>query len=623
MSRILFFLWVGLGGILSPLRGAAQEAGLGALASRPASEEDSLSAHRFAKNLQARFERTRLRHLPVAKSGASGECDEVIGRFCVWDSGRDDWRPRPEDPEITEARFTLLNSLDSLAAIVPGDHFILGQRVRYLIEADRWDEAVRVTQSCEAEAWRCLAHRGLALHVAQKPVEALQSFESALATMPEEKRSEWRDLSPLLDSDGEDWLADQGDSTWAREVLWALADPFFLVPGNDRLTGHYSRWTYATGAAGSLSPHQLRWADDLTKIVVRFGWPAGWERPWPHSGSGSQRSAIGHDDYGSLPFFPPTSAFDWMGTDRDEDKILEAVVEAPRDWLDRERRLPAIYSPPYVDSVAPMQAQVARFWPRESSVTVAAAFGPTDGQQGAFGTLGGNVGVRRPQNPGVAGVFVVPVSVREPDHASGEVSVYGATNTKDPTQTLRLSVDVPSGGEAILSLELLHRADSVGFRERAPIRLPQFPPDVLSLSDVVLVDTLAVGINSRESLISAMRPSVILAPLEVTGLGFEVYGLGFRGEDLRFMVRMRKLDKGFFARAGSWLRIIDGEDPFGVSWTEPGPENPGAVVRAVAFRIPDVDEGRYEIVVEVEAPGRTPVRTSRVIQVLHPTSGLR
>ena len=53
----------------------------------------------------------------------------------MWDGRGDGWEPDPEPEAVAAARGDLLHSLDSLAAILPGDRWIFGQRIRYLVEA--------------------------------------------------------------------------------------------------------------------------------------------------------------------------------------------------------------------------------------------------------------------------------------------------------------------------------------------------------------------------------------------------------------------------------------------------------------------------------------------------------
>src|SRR5690349_7030756 len=83
---------------------------------------DALGAARAA---QALFERRREAHLPVRYGSSSGECDEVVGRFCTWhDEG--EWFPQPEPEELRVLRAELLAKLDSLQEVLPSEAWIAG-----------------------------------------------------------------------------------------------------------------------------------------------------------------------------------------------------------------------------------------------------------------------------------------------------------------------------------------------------------------------------------------------------------------------------------------------------------------------------------------------------------------
>ena len=193
---------------------------------------DSADVHRAAKDLQSRFERFRLRHLPRTMAGSGGGCERVIGRLCIWDGGDPGWTPEPEAPAILEARAVLLSRLDSLAALHSGNAWILGQRVRYRLEGSDFPSAAAVARTCGlADRWICRAFEGLALHRAGDVPGAELAFAAALQGAPEEVATEWTDVSLLLDPGLRDWLDKQPDSTAAAETLWRWSDPFFIAEG--------------------------------------------------------------------------------------------------------------------------------------------------------------------------------------------------------------------------------------------------------------------------------------------------------------------------------------------------------------------------------------------------------
>ena len=162
---------------------------------------DSSHLRGRARSAQAQYERRRLQHLPITSVSFTDACDERIGRFCSWyDEG--DWYPQPEPPEVEDLRRALLTVLDSVQRHLPGDGWVLGQRVWYRSEAGRWEEALRVGRACGAvEPWWCAALRGFALHGLQRYPEAEAAFERSLLLMEAERAQEWRIPRGEVDGD--------------------------------------------------------------------------------------------------------------------------------------------------------------------------------------------------------------------------------------------------------------------------------------------------------------------------------------------------------------------------------------------------------------------------------------
>src|SRR5262249_10596518 len=108
---------------------------------------DSTRALRLAHRAKGDFESLRRRLLPYATlSGARG-CDAVVGRYCYLQQVASD-APQ-EAPEVVAARARLLGVLDTIGAMIPGDRWILGQKVRYLIEAGQAQTADSLGVACD------------------------------------------------------------------------------------------------------------------------------------------------------------------------------------------------------------------------------------------------------------------------------------------------------------------------------------------------------------------------------------------------------------------------------------------------------------------------------------------
>src|SRR3970282_376933 len=92
---------------------------------------------------QRAFEARRRHLLPIGSPGG-GRCDERIGRFCYWYDERDTSLPA-EPPRVREARARFLAELEAFHRQLPKDDWLLGQRVRYLVEHGELVQAMELT----------------------------------------------------------------------------------------------------------------------------------------------------------------------------------------------------------------------------------------------------------------------------------------------------------------------------------------------------------------------------------------------------------------------------------------------------------------------------------------------
>src|SRR5688572_3336004 len=221
---------------------------------------DSAEISRRARDLQAQFERRRRRMLPRFYPGPADRC-LIIGRFGEWHPpNHGDYVIPEEGKDIRRARAQLLRDLEKASATLPGDDWIVGQRIRYLTEA-RDTAAISVARACLATKWWCEALLGLALHVAGDFPTADSAFSSALGNMPSLTRCHWTNLSPLLDDDIRGTYRKMGcaerDAVNAR--IWWVADPLYMTQGNERRTEHFSRMTHTALWKNSMNTFAMSW----------------------------------------------------------------------------------------------------------------------------------------------------------------------------------------------------------------------------------------------------------------------------------------------------------------------------------------------------------------------------
>ncbi len=565
---------------------------------------DSVRSHRHARTLQTRFERLRLRNLPRIPGSDSQECDEIIGRLCIFDDGDDDWTPKPEPAPIVDGRNELLADLDSLASIIPGDHWVLGQRIRYLAEAGRLAEAEAVARRCGLPgAWRCDAYLGFVLHHQTDFVQSEAAFRRALEEMPADVREDWTSPGLVLGRELRRWVSAQLDSAAALARLWTLADPLFLAGGNDRWTGHMSRWSYAMSAERATNPYDINWGKDFTEVAVRYGWPIAWERSWPRIGQ-TRFSVTGRDVPTAFRAFPPREVLD-RGPPGEEPVIWEEKEDHPR----------AAYLPPYLDSLGALDAQVGRFWRSGRVIVVGAWRAPEAGDM-----PDGRDDIEDPRDS-ASRVQITDARAPAPSPVlSGLFVEQGGTLTAaertiaEPGSTVRLSARVPWADWGTLSLETWTPDLRTARRHRAGMGFPQLPFGLFAVSDLVFLEAGEEPSNLEE-LVGALRPGSEVEAGETLGVALEVYGLGTRREAVQFSVRVEERGEGFLRRMGYRLGILDPPDEASIDWREEGPESPGPLLRTLQVDLSGLGPGDYALVVEVSAPGRATLKAQRAFTV--------
>ncbi len=560
---------------LSPAQAPAPPAGgLLAQGGSAPSARDSVRALRSARSAQIEFERIRFAHLPWTEERGGGECDERIGRFCIW-YGDDDseWVPPPEPEPVKQGRDVLLERLEAAAAVVPGDEWIAGQRVRYLMEAKRYAEGPAAAEGCRADGWWCQALRGLAHHSAEEHPLADSAYEASLAGMPGPQRREWTDIAVLLGPDGGGAYRRMAPDERARteQVFWWLADPFWMREGNPRRTEHLSRWVTERLQERARNPDGIVWGDDLREILLRFGSPIGWERIRPRIHEVGRPSVVTHYGPSRLSAPPPFSA------------VRGPLSLRPEDWPGEDDRSRLDFE----EGFSSLEHQAATFRRGDSVVVVA---GYTLDPDSVPATL-----------PVEAGLVLMPSPDAEPamDHRA----------LNGPTGALRVAAPA---APTVLSLEA--RSDDGKRVGRARYGLQVAPREGLALSDVLLLasaDPLPADLDEAAPL---ARPSARVRTGESLGLFWEVYGLAERADTVAFSVSLRRSGAGWGRRIAERLGLVDEEAPVRVRWEE---ETPGTALlpRTLVLAIPEIPAGEYLLELAVTPRGGEPAVTTRPLRV--------
>ncbi|HEX6746010.1 MAG TPA: hypothetical protein VF092_01760 [Longimicrobium sp.] len=530
---------------------------------------DSARVLRDARRAQAAFERVRFTHLPWTMdsgAGGAGTCDEIVGRFCIWKTDtEEDWKVPPEHAEVVRERDSLIADLDRAAAASPGDAWVAGQRVRYLVEAGRHADAARAARECRAERWWCLALEGYASHGARDYSAAEASFAAALAAMPADARREWDALTPVL-ADGEAralrrMAAPERDSILRR--LWWLADPLWMEPGNDRLTEHFARLVFDRLQDRARTSDGIFWAYDLAEILARWGQPSGWERVRPRFGQGSLSSVITHY-HPSFEFLPSVAM------------ARDPLAIRAEQWKMDERGAHSLYAPP----------GIRRFWRLPHQV---AAF-----RRGADAEIVAAFEMDRDSIPARPSIDAGVVLMRDP----GAAPAVRTARVTSPRGVVRISA---TPEQTVLSLEAVERDSGRAGRARFGIDLRRPAENGLALSDLLLLDQVDARPRSLDEAAPLARGNDEFRAGDRVAMFWEVYGLDARTDSLTFSLALLRRAPGGLRRTAESLGLARGVGPVRMRWTE---EASGAVVpRSVGVTLPRLPAGDY--VIEVTARSRS------------------
>ena len=390
-----------------------------------------------------------------------------------------------------------------------------------------------------------------------------------------------------------------------RARVWMLADPLYLVAGNDRESEHYARWTYSKMSDDARNAWAMRWGDDLEEIAVRYGWDRGWERVRPEfAAAGGPPSVIGHRITRGKEFAPPG-------------KVLKVPWTIPPGaWVPEEKRPKSAHVAAYAPTLLPGVAQVVVLHRGDSIVVAASTELPAEPDTAPNGVTNwlptgdemvaeGPIPWSQPallEGPEQIGLFLVDEGGR----------IRGRSRNSH-TGALRLAV--PAGGY-LLSVEAWAPEEGLGGRIRHGINTEALPDDLATLSDLII---LHPGDSLPQTFVSAlpsMRSSLKLEADQPLVIGWEVFGLGWRPEDVSFELSFYKEGEGFFGRIGRWLGFGGREEPLELAWSEAGPSEIGPWFRSVEVTIPEVDPGKYVFRLEVTARGREELVRTRMVEIM-------
>ncbi len=610
----------------SPVHVSGQAAGPAAVLS----PSDSTALVEEAHKRQKDFEQFRESHIPLSPMPA-GRCEDMIGRICIWFGGEDETDFPPELQETVDARLNLIQFL-STAESQARDPWITGQLVRYLVEDGESLRAEQVARSCDlSERWWCEALLGYVLHIRGSFVEAQAAFQAALDSMPPKELERWTTPGYLLTKDGKKVFEhddpQQRQKLW--KLFWRLSDPLYLVPGNDRLTEHYTRLVQVRMEEDAANPQGIDWGDDMSEVLIRYGRMIGWSRsregPIGMQGGrldmADNRHVIGHHAPGSRGYLFP-------------EKFLKAPADIPPEsWITAPRVAWTWYAPPYAPHFNELETQVARFR-RGDTMLVVGAYQPgepttSDAQKERekprveFGRRGGimNPFDHRQQPP--------PERTRQHATGSAPVKMKGPVETgfflvpEEGGPAIDVRGDAPDGvltlkapqGRYVSSLEVFDPAGKQAWRARQGVVQDSLVPGVPAVSDILILKDGAKLPSSLDEAIPEARAGVRIKQGARFIVVWEVYGLQVQ-ERVGVTLGFTQGYPGFLQRVGKFMGILKPPQPVDVTFQDTGPLAVQTAFRAVQLQLPKLDPGDYTLHLRLDFAGREPVVTSRPITVV-------
>jgi hypothetical protein len=524
---------------------------------------------------QAAFERFRVARLAWSREPGFGNCDEIVGRFCYRHEAGSERPPPPEPGGVAAARDALLARLDAAGRRDPADGWILGQRVRYRIEAGRAAEAVGLAAACGADPWWCAALEGAARHADGDFAGAERAFDRALAWMPVAEREIWTDLEPILEPDARRvWrgLGPGAREAFARRMWWA-ADPLWSVPGNERRAEHLARHAWDRMQESAASAYDVPWGRDLGELLVRYGWPAGWERSRDdvgRLGAAGRPGVVAHDPPGARRFVPTLAA------------IADPAVARAADWPLDDPTPRATYAPSYARRFLALAPQIAAFRRGASTILAVGWALPPDSLDSDSGHSDSDP---RASGPVVAALLASEGPDRDFIEARDTSAAAGGA--------LRIEIPWP---RAVVGVEALGRGTAA--RWRAGLELAGARPGLPAVSDLLLLEGPRPIPASLEEALPRARRASVAAPGETLGIFWEAYpgGTG-AGGPVTVAIRIAA------PRGGAELR-----------WTETLPAA-AVVPRAATLRVPDAPAGDYVIELTVTWPDGAVARSRRALAI--------
>ncbi|MEK7240654.1 MAG: hypothetical protein AAB224_08705 [Gemmatimonadota bacterium] len=544
--------------------------------------QDTTSPEGVARAAQVKFERFRRDNLPNAQSGRPGRCDEQVGRFCYW---YDEKAPKAREQKVvTEARAVLVQMLDSLAHVVPVNRWIAGQRVRYLAESERYDDALKAAQECRASGWWCDGLVAFSQHMRGNYWAADSGFQAVQEQMSARERCSWRDVSMLIDDDTRQTYRKMlcgAEREAFEDRLWWYSRTLYGMRGNDSRSEWSARQLMVRFYQDGPSAHQFGFDEDERELLLRFGWPRYWAR-----GAGDPREggfSIVSDEASPAYRYLPAGYV-----------LANPAVSDSSQWRLHQPPVIGRYAPPYARRLVALEHQQAMFRRGDSALLVMAYDVSTVPGLGTAARRRAAMVVAQGEQPAPR----ITTAERAPER--GTMSVHGAW------------------GALLFSGEVWSADSSVVARARYGVHPPYAVGTRVTVSDLLFYKPSGAPPTSVEEALAQALPTERVRSSAPLGVYWEAYGTDPTGEAMKLTVTVvREVEEtSFLRRKSKALQLVRQATPVSISTQDMSARGRTISPRAVQLNISTLKKGAYIVQLEIEIAGQYALRADHRIEII-------
>lgn len=535
--------------------------------------------------------------------------------------------PKGREP-LRRQRETLISELAAAQATYPGDAWISGQHLRFVLDQRDPARSVELAAECRAAVEWCARLMGLAQQHAANIPAAEYAFRLAdsLATLQRSAKEcvEPDTWVPLPREYRDD--AQRGTCAEQRafvERMWWLSDPMWSVPGNERFVEHEARRISGTLRAVMDRDERYIWekaggGDALREMLLRYGWPSYTYHPGFKLEAEISRVREEKARYVMPPYTAKEYSLDrtslipslagvsspFQLREADYDLSVEAGSDADGWWPTEHMMLQK-----KLKLLAPGQhAQ----WRRDSVVLFGLV---VDRAIGGLDTAA----------VGASTAMLMGSSAPSDFRPLANVQLH-------QEETLRMFAPIPSA-PIVLSAEVQARsirepARRLRFGLTPVPTLRNMTPDDVAVSDPVFILLPRRGgelPNTIAAVEAVMAGTLEFARSTPLALFWESYGFS-PDDSASFELRVNRADDVNLARrVGSALGLVSAlRDSVSIKWSEPDARNGASVVtatsktiigRSVALDLSALPTGTYVVSIEMRSGARVAHGERRILLV--------